>query len=104
VWPIADAQSLDVALAAQGLHRHIALVLPYWRASTEVLPGTDLILTVASRALEQNDHGLVQFKPPVEFAGFAFQQAWHSRRDNDSAHHWFRNLVVECCRPAVTTP
>ena len=47
-----DAENeIDAALKAQGLRRHVALTLPHWSASTEVLAGTDLILTVASRAL-----------------------------------------------------
>ena len=41
---------IDAALKAQGLRRHVALTLPHWSASTEVLAGTDLILTVASGA------------------------------------------------------
>ena len=46
-----DAENeIDAALKAQGLRRHVALTLPHWSASTEVLAGTDLILTVASRA------------------------------------------------------
>ncbi len=92
---------IDAALAAQGRHRRIALVLPHWRASTEVLTGTDLILTVASRTLDHvsDDQGLTQFLPPFELPSFAFRQAWHMRRDADSAHHWFRRLVVDCSRP-----
>ncbi|MFT3690085.1 LysR family transcriptional regulator [Paenirhodobacter sp.] len=92
---------IDAALTAQGRHRRIALVLPHWRASTEVLTGTDLILTVASRALDHlaDDQGLTRFTPPFELASFAFQQAWHIRREADSAHHWFRSVVRDCSRP-----
>ncbi len=92
---------IDAALAAQGRCRHIALVLPHWRASTEVLANTDLILTVASRTLDHvpHDQGLTRFLPPFELPRFAFQQAWHIRRDADSAHHWFRSVVMDCSRP-----
>ncbi len=92
---------IDAALAAQGRRRRIALVLPHWRASTEVLAGTDLILTVASRTLDlvPDDQGLTRFMPPFALPGFAFQQAWHARRDADSAHHWFRSVVMDCSRP-----
>lgn len=97
-----DTQNeIDAALAAQGRSRRIALVLPHWRASTEVLTGTDLILTVASRTLDHvsDDQGLTRFTPPFALARFAFQQAWHVRRDADSAHHWFRSVVMDCSRP-----
>lgn len=42
---------IERALAARGLQRRIALALPHWSAAVEVLAGTDLILTVASRAV-----------------------------------------------------
>lgn len=92
---------IDAALAAQGLRRHIALVLPHWRAATEVLANTDLILTVASRTLDHvsDGQGLAQFLPPFELPRFSFQQAWHVRRNTDSAHHWFRSVVMDCSRP-----
>ncbi|ELV3007894.1 MULTISPECIES: LysR family transcriptional regulator [Gammaproteobacteria] len=91
---------IDAALAAQGRRRHIALVLPHWRASTEVLVDTDLILTVASRTLDhvRDDQRLTRFLPPFPLPRFAFQQAWHVRRDADSAHHWFRSVVMDCSR------
>lgn len=89
---------IDAALAQAGLQRRIALVLPYWQVSGEMVRGTDLILTVASRTLKQPsaDDGLRHFRPPVVLPGFALQQAWHRRRDADLAHHWFRRLVRQC--------
>lgn len=95
---------IDAALASRGLHRHVALVLPYWSASTEVLAETDLILTVASRTLDSasRNKGLARFTPPLELPGFAFQQAWHTRRDADPAHCWFRSVVMGCCQPITT--
>lgn len=98
--PDADNE-IDAALAARGRRRRVALVLPHWRASTEVLTGTDMILTVASRTLDHvpRDQGLTRFMPPFELPPFAFQQAWHMRKETDSAHHWFRGVVMDCSRP-----
>lgn len=89
---------IDAALAARGLRRRIALVLPHWSAAPEVVVGTDLVLTVASRTLEgaARRGSLKAFAPPIELPGFAFEQAWHARRDADQAHRWFRGLVAEC--------
>lgn len=100
---------IDASLAAQGLRRHIALVLPHWRASTEVIADTDLILTVASRTLDHvpHGHGLTPFSPPLDLPRFAFQQAWHIRRDADAAHGWFRGVIKDCShqtRHAVRHP
>lgn len=102
VRPEADDE-IDLALAAQGLRRHVALVLPHWRAATEVLAGTDLLLTVASRSLAPLRRGrhrpcVRAFAPPLALPRFAFQQAWHLRRETDPAHAWFRRTVWDCCQ------
>jgi DNA-binding transcriptional LysR family regulator len=93
---------IEKALAAQGLKRHIALALPHWSAAVEVLAGTDLILTVASRAVGpmRNHKSLRQFEPPIDIPRFAYQQAWHSRKESDAAHRWLRDAVFECSQPA----
>lgn len=92
------ANEIDSALAAQGLRRRIALSLPHWSAAPAVLPGTDLVLTVARRSLGPlgRHSPLRSFAPPLPLPGFAFQQAWHARRDADPAHQWLRQLVREC--------
>lgn len=103
--PDADNE-IDAALATRGLRRHVALVLPHWSASTEVLAGTDLVLTVASRTLDgaSRNQGLRRFVPPLELPRFAFQQAWHARRDADPAHGWFRSVVMDCSQPTGDPP
>lgn len=92
---------IDGALATQGLRRRIGLVLPDWSAATDVLAGTDLLLTVARRALERmpRGRGLKTFAPPIALPTFPFQQAWHTRRDGDPAHGWLRQMVWECGQP-----
>jgi len=95
-----DAPSeIDLALAETGMRRHVALVLPHWGAALDVVPGTDLILTVAARAVTAVPHrALRAFAPPIELAPVPFQQAWHVRREADPAHRWLRQTVWECCR------
>lgn len=86
---------IERALAALGLRRHIALALPHWSAAVELLAGTDLILTVASRAVGpmRQYKALRQFKPPLNLPRFAYQQAWHVRREGDPAHRWLRQAI-----------
>lgn len=83
------------AVAAHGRRRHIALVLPHWSAAVDVLAGTDLVLTIASRAIGSmaKHKTLRKFAPPLELPHFAYQQAWHSRRTGDAAHRWLRGAV-----------
>ncbi|MFJ4454845.1 LysR family transcriptional regulator [Pseudomonas sp. NPDC089392] len=92
---------IERALAALGLRRRIALALPHWSAAVEVLAGTDLILTVASRAVGSlHPHkALRQFEPPLAIPAFDYQQAWHSRKDSDPGHRWLRETVWACSQP-----
>jgi len=92
---------IERALAARGLQRRIALALPHWSAAVEVLAGTDLILTVASRAVGslRNHKTLRQFTPPLAIPSFDYQQAWHNRKDSDPGHRWLRETVWACSQP-----
>ena len=104
VRPGADNE-IDLALNALGQVRRVALALPHWTAATEVIAGTDLVLTVARRSLP----GLAQlpqlrcFEPPLAIRPFEFQQAWHERREGDAAHRWLRGRVMQACRDEQST-
>lgn len=98
VRPGADNE-IDLALTALGQQRRVALALPHWTAATEVIAGTDLLLTVARRSLEGrlSLKGLRCFEPPLPIRAFEFQQAWHERREGDAAHRWLRGRVMRAC-------
>jgi DNA-binding transcriptional LysR family regulator len=89
---------IDLALDALGQRRRIALTLPHWSAAIEVIAGTDLVLTIASRSLDdmRRQPALRQFAPPLTLPRFAFQQAWHRRRDTDTALAWLRQQIRTC--------
>ena len=91
---------IEQALAAQGMSRRIALALPHWGLAAQLVPGTDLLLTVASRALGAmaTDPKLRRFKPPLKLASMKYQQAWHARRDGDPALHWLRETIAHAVR------
>ncbi|MBK4987328.1 LysR family transcriptional regulator [Pseudomonas sp. S36] len=94
---------IERTLAEQGLRRRIALALPHWSAAVEVLTGTDLVLTVAQRAvgcLQQQPY-LQAFPPPLNIACFDYQQAWHTRKNNDPGHRWLRESVWACSQPGA---
>ncbi|MEW2395476.1 LysR family transcriptional regulator [Streptomyces sp. NPDC046862] len=92
---------IETALAARGLRRHLAVTLPHWSAAVDLLEGTDLILTVAGRAVGpmQRHRALRKFKPPLDLPRFSYQQAWHVRRVNDPAHRWLRETIAACSQP-----
>lgn len=86
---------IDLALAARNLRRHISVIVPHWSIAPKLLPGTDLILTIASRTVMSQAlrDTLVAFAPPVELPSFVLTQAWHNRVINDPAHQWLRALI-----------
>lgn len=87
---------IESALDAIGRQRRIAVVLPHWAAAVELLAGTDLILTIATRAIGpmQRHPKLKKFRPPLELPEFSYQQAWHQRRTGDAAHRWLRASIA----------
>lgn len=46
---------IEKALTARGMKRHICVALPHLSAAVSLLSGTDLVLTAASRSV--NDSG-----------------------------------------------
>ncbi|MDP9840136.1 DNA-binding transcriptional LysR family regulator [Neorhizobium huautlense] len=86
---------IDVALAKLGFSRRIALALPHWSVAQNLVSGTDLILTIASRAvgpLGMSGNNIV-LEPPFSIPEFSFTVNWHDRRTHDPAHQWFREVV-----------
>ncbi|MGH8855789.1 MAG: LysR substrate-binding domain-containing protein, partial [Telluria sp.] len=92
---------IEKALAVRGLKRHIALALPHWGTAVSVIAGTDLILTVASRAVSRwaQYETLREFTPPLDLPEFSYQQAWHVRREADPAHRWLREAIKLATTP-----
>lgn len=90
---------IEKTLAVNGLKRHICIALPHWSAAVRLLPGTDLILTVASRSIspESYHESLCRFDPPVPLPGFMYEQAWHPRKVRDPAHQWLRCAIRRSC-------
>jgi DNA-binding transcriptional LysR family regulator len=90
---------IERALAAMGLQRRITVALPHWSAAVELLPDTDLVLTIARRAVGplRAFRQLRQFPPPLQLPKLAYQQAWHIRKDTDPALTWLRQVMADCC-------
>lgn len=87
---------VDQALARAGHQRQIAVQLPHWGVASDLIAGTDLILTVARRSLDAvaRDPRLSIFEPPLCIEPFDFSLIWHRRRDGDQAHGWLRQLLM----------
>ncbi|MCY1493234.1 PCP degradation transcriptional activation protein [compost metagenome] len=88
------ATEIERALTKVRERRRIAIRLPHWSVAPELIAGTDLILTVATRGLRKvDDNSLVIVPPPFELPGFAFDLVWHQRGSGDPALAWLRGQV-----------
>ena len=86
---------IDRLLRDEGLQRRIAVSVPHWRTAPSMISNTDLILTVATRTLDNAllDEELVSLSPPLLIPPFPFVQIWHNRFGEDPAHMWLREQV-----------
>ncbi|UFQ01575.1 LysR family transcriptional regulator [Pseudomonas fitomaticsae] len=87
---------IERTLTALRERRRVAISLPHWSVAPRFISGTDLILTVASRALnEVDDESLIIVPPPFEIAPFTFVSAWHKRRGGDQALNWLNRRIEQ---------
>lgn len=93
------ATDLDLHLRSRGKARRIALVLPHWNVATRVIPGTDLILTIARRCLNDVEPGLELVASPVSLPVIPFVAIYSSRRRADPALRWLVDKVKQSIDP-----
>ncbi|WP_178083784.1 LysR family transcriptional regulator [Pseudomonas sp. CH235] len=87
---------IERTLTALRERRRVAISLPHWSVAPRFISGTDLILTVASRALnEVDDESLIVVPPPFEIEPFTFVSAWHKRRGGDQALNWLNRRIEQ---------
>jgi len=98
-FPSPAETEVEAALQALGLRREIHITLPHWRVANDLIPGTNLLLTVARRNLSPLNENLTLFTPPMAIKPFDFLQVWHARKDNDPAHQWLRQQIAEITQP-----
>jgi DNA-binding transcriptional LysR family regulator len=97
-------EEVDVALKDLGKRRQVSMILPHFLVAPMLVPETDLILTLASRAIDPKNIGdrLTIVDPPLPLSSFSFAQIWHERTLSSRAHAWLRQQIADCC--AASTP
>jgi DNA-binding transcriptional LysR family regulator len=91
------ASLVDTILAARGLKRRIAVVMPSSSGVPQVVAATDLVATLPSRIVSDivTVPGLRVAPaplPPVEVSPHLF---WHARSQNSPLRVWLRTLIKE---------
>jgi len=89
------ATEIDLHLQSHRKSRHIALVLPHWSVAPSVVRGTDLILTVARRCLEDVEPELEITAAPIALPTIPFTAIYAKRRRSDPALRWLMARVQQ---------
>jgi len=91
----------DDALAALGLARNAAVIVPSFNAALAIAAATDLVALIPSSYFEHlRARGTLRAFPlPVATSEITVSQMWHPRVDRDPGHRWLRGLVLDLCRP-----
>lgn len=95
---------VDAALYALGLELHVRMVVPAYTSAMQVVRCSDLLALVPHSCLGNRylpDHaakqGLSYFELPLDIPKFNISSIWHPRLDQDPAHRWFRDEVLQTC-------
>lgn len=89
---------VDEALAALGLARTVAAVVPGFRAALAVASASDLVALVTRSFFQAGSStALRSFALPVTTHPITISQMWHPRLQADAAHRWLRGLVLATC-------
>ena len=91
---------IDGALAALGLARTVALVVPGPLAALAMAADSELVATVSATLGRwgRGALGLRTFAVPLPLPRMVVAQSWHPRLDADPAHRWLRECVRACAR------
>ena len=94
---------VDEALAAAGLKRNVAVVVPSFRTALSIAAATDMVALMPASYFEHLGarDALRSFELPVATQHITVSQMWHPRLDRDPAHRWLRGVVLEVCRQHV---
>ena len=90
---------VDDALAACGMRRRIAAVVPGFSAALAVARDSQLIAVVPASCLQSAaGKEMVVFPLPVSTPEITVSQMWQPRHEHELAHRWLRQLVRRVCR------
>ncbi len=99
-----DYWLLDYRLDQMNLRRNITVRVPDFHAALSICEHSDLIFTAlnlfAGEVLKH--HAVVRHPLPFSLEPVTYLLVWHERYDNDSAHIWLRERIMEHVRSRMT--
>lgn len=92
---------LDQHLAARGVQRRFAVMVPAFSALPAFLRGTPLLATVPGLLARHTLAGLASCAPPIACPTLPMYLIWHVRYQQDAAHRWLREQLQAIVGPAL---
>ncbi len=88
---------VDEALAALGRRRRVVLTVNQFATAGSVVARSDLLTVLPQQFLPATgvEHRLVQKPLPLSLASVNVEMMWHLRKDDDPAHRWLREIVID---------
>ncbi len=83
----------DRMLSERGHRRKVVISLPSFLLAPTLVSSTDLICLFPRRLAALHSDKVDVVEPPFETPTFRADLLWHSRRQHDPSHIWFRDLV-----------
>lgn len=100
VYEARRALELDGALAARGLKRRFAVMVPGFGAVASFLRGSPMLATAPARLASGLLREFASIEPPVPCPRLPMYMIWHARTHHDAAHRWMRQQL-EAVVPAA---
>lgn len=94
---------ISALLAELGHQRQVRLELPLSQTALRLLPGSDLLMTIATPMTGRvcAEYGLVAKPLPFELPAVPYQMLWHERSHHQLSHRWLRQQFVDALGPQV---
>ena len=102
MFQLGEAVPLDVLLTQDGRPRQIQLVCQHYFSACQVVARTDLLLTMPSSYAAGFSRllPLVTQALPIKLKPIPILAYWHASREQDRAHIWFRQILIDTLRAA----
>jgi DNA-binding transcriptional LysR family regulator len=94
---------VDEALAALGRRRRVVLTVNQFATAGIVVAKSDLLTVLPREFLPATGavHNLVQRPLPLSLSSVSVEMVWHLRHDDEPAHAWLRDRLVDAAAPAA---
>jgi DNA-binding transcriptional LysR family regulator len=97
-----QTNAVDAEIARHGLRRRVGLEVPSFLAGLFVLPSSDLLMNAPVQLVREaaTRLKLTTREAPIRLPRVRISLCWHERYQQDPAHRWARERVLQVLAPA----